>query len=252
MSTGPGGLPGIDTILHKGVSGLAGGIGLVSESVTAYRGRRKEKKQQQQKTYHVIAPSPSGPLDENHGPYVSEHAVSLDERRGLEHQEPQEPEDLIEEQWELDDAQDDLPPEYSIEEDSSGDHHNFQGELVAPKKWSVNKFLARYPPPQSFSDRTLLPQLSLPVILPQRRPKDRTRGFIRAYAPALEPCGIDQQMFLDFLETFERSSEANPWIQAINLATIGTMFVPELTSILVSLAIQAAVKIATEAHGRYK
>jgi hypothetical protein len=47
-------------------------------------------------------------------------------------------------------------------------------------------------------------QLDLPVILPQRRPKNKERGFVRAYALVLQTCGIDQKEFLDFLDGFER------------------------------------------------
>lgn len=50
-------------------------------------------------------------------------------------------------------------------------------------------------------------QLASPVILPQRRPENRQRGFIRAYAPSLDDCGIDQQTFLDFLDSFDKSIE---------------------------------------------
>jgi hypothetical protein len=58
-------------------------------------------------------------------------------------------------------------------------------------------------------------QIPLPVILPQRRPKDRTRGFVRAYAPVLENVGIDQATWLAFLGTFQLPSEASPWLAAI-------------------------------------
>ena len=43
-------------------------------------------------------------------------------------------------------------------------------------------------------------RLSCPVIIPQRRPRDKDRGFVRAYAPALEDSGISQEVFLQFLE----------------------------------------------------
>lgn len=55
-------------------------------------------------------------------------------------------------------------------------------------------------------------QIPLPVILPQRRPKDRTRGFVRAYAPVLENVGIDQATWLAFLRTFQLPSETSPWL----------------------------------------
>lgn len=42
--------------------------------------------------------------------------------------------------------------------------------------------------------------LPCPVIIPQRRPRNKDRGFVRAYAPVLQDCGISQDVFLQFLE----------------------------------------------------
>jgi hypothetical protein len=64
-------------------------------------------------------------------------------------------------------------------------------------------FQRRYPPP-TYSARPRA-QLPCPVILPQRRPENRSRGFVRAYAPVLYDCGIDQATFIDFLDTFDQS-----------------------------------------------
>lgn len=50
------------------------------------------------------------------------------------------------------------------------------------------------PPPEN------LQRLPCPVIIPQRRPRNKDRGFVRAYAPILQDCGIDQEIFLQFLE----------------------------------------------------
>ncbi|KAK1071126.1 hypothetical protein LTR74_003507 [Friedmanniomyces endolithicus] len=52
--------------------------------------------------------------------------------------------------------------------------------------------------------------LPLPVIIPQRRPRNKTRGFVRAYAPVLADSGIDQATFLSFLDNFYKSSQASP------------------------------------------
>lgn len=49
--------------------------------------------------------------------------------------------------------------------------------------------------------------LSGPVILPQRRPRWKSRGFIRAYAPALRECDIDEEQFLDFMDRFHRAAK---------------------------------------------
>lgn len=46
----------------------------------------------------------------------------------------------------------------------------------------------------------ILTRLPCPVVIPQRRPRNKDRGFVRAYAPILRDCGIDQEVFLQFLE----------------------------------------------------
>lgn len=48
-------------------------------------------------------------------------------------------------------------------------------------------------------------RLEMPVIITQRQPKVRTRGFIKAYAPLLEGAGIDQPAFLDFIDKLNKS-----------------------------------------------
>lgn len=49
--------------------------------------------------------------------------------------------------------------------------------------------------------------LSDPVILPQRRPRWKNHGFIRAYAPALRECDIDEEQFLDFTDNFHQTAK---------------------------------------------
>lgn len=65
----------------------------------------------------------------------------------------------------------------------------------------VRIFAERHPPSYKAS-RSQLPN---PVCIPQTRPRHRTRGFVRAYAPDLENCGVDQDTFLDFLSGFEEA-----------------------------------------------
>ena len=49
--------------------------------------------------------------------------------------------------------------------------------------------------------------LRCPVVIPQRRPGSKTRGFIRAYAPVLADFDIDQETFLGFLKAFHKASQ---------------------------------------------
>ncbi|GAB7355485.1 hypothetical protein MBLNU459_g5981t2 [Dothideomycetes sp. NU459] len=142
------------------------------------------------------------------------------------------------EQWTLDEAQDELVGGLAPE----------QGADARDLVHLADTFVRNYPPSQNGSTATR--RLSLPVVLPQRRPKDRSRGFVRAYAPVLQECDIDQAMFIDFLETFNKASRNSPWLAAINLASIGTFFLPSGIAIAVSIAIQAASLAAIEVQTR--
>lgn len=99
---------------------------------------------------------------------------------------------------------------------------------------------------------TLSGRLELPVILPQRRPKERSRGFLRAYAPLLRNVGIDQHMWLKFLDDFEQSTQATGWIKTINLASLASHIVPEPFSMLVSIAVKETIRVAEEIDARQK
>jgi hypothetical protein len=94
--------------------------------------------------------------------------------------------------------------------------------------------------------------MPLPVVLLQRRPKDRTRGFIRAYSPDLMNYGIDQTMFLNFLETFNLASQSSPWLNAINMAGIAFMHLPTGISQAASLALMLTVQVAKNMQSRHR
>lgn len=89
--------------------------------------------------------------------------------------------------------------------------------------------------------RTPLP---LPVIIPQRRPEKKSRGFAIAYAPSLENCGIDQQMFLDFILKFNKACETSPVLDVVNLAAFGVGFAPGIAPMIVSTVVPIAVQAA--------
>lgn len=81
---------------------------------------------------------------------------------------------------------------------------------------------------------------------PQRRPRDRSRTFIRAYAPVLNDCAIYQATWLNLVD----AKAANPWLNAINLASTGTSFLPPGISIAISYTMQQATNSAIELHAR--
>jgi hypothetical protein len=112
----------------------------------------------------------------------------------------------------------------------------------------IDAFVLRHP--LTSEQSCSLTYLPLPVVLPQRRPKDRSRGFVRAYAPVLENAAIDQACFLDFLETFEVGIRASPWLHAINFATLAGLALPTGASIALSVACMLAIKAAANVQNR--
>jgi hypothetical protein len=96
-----------------------------------------------------------------------------------------------------------LPPPYTIEE---------YGE-------SANRALPPTLQRSSSPSITVRGRLPCPVIIPQRRPKDKERGFIRAYAPALLECGIDEATFLNFIDSLNQATKVSPSFE-VDLALI--------------------------------
>ncbi|KAK5728819.1 hypothetical protein LTR15_001959 [Elasticomyces elasticus] len=94
--------------------------------------------------------------------------------------------------------------------------------------------------------------LPLPVIIPQRRPRTRARGFIRAYAPVLDDCGINEATFLAFLDDFYKSTQVSGLFTVIQITAIVAGFTPDLTTQVVLMGIQVAAAAAAEAQGRQR
>ena len=69
----------------------------------------------------------------------------------------------------------------------------------APIKTIVSAFTSEYPPVPSGS------ALQTTAVLPQKRPGDLSRGFLRAYAPVLQGVGISSIAWIDFLASFDES-----------------------------------------------
>jgi hypothetical protein len=144
-----------------------------------------------------------------------------------------------EEQWDLDDA---IEAETPSAED---------GPAPRSTEQIIDGFMRNHPPP-TYTERESIVrgQLPCPVIIPQRRPRDKKRGFVRAYAPVLADCGIDQATFLEFLKSFHQSSREDPWLNVVNLAAAGAGFAPSAIAMGVSIAVQFAVGVAMEVQRR--
>ncbi|KAI8630347.1 hypothetical protein F5Y19DRAFT_429761 [Xylariaceae sp. FL1651] len=133
-------------------------------------------------------------------------------------------------EWDLDDAQDEVIRASNIE-----NKRLLENALQAEPS-------AHKPAPTG--------RLHHPVILPQRRPQRRHRGFIRAYAPDLLACGIDQPTFMAFLDEFDKSMMWSPLADIINLSTVATFAIPGGYGAAVSLPIQIVTGVYKELNGR--
>ncbi|KAI1798713.1 hypothetical protein F4811DRAFT_166088 [Daldinia bambusicola] len=139
----------------------------------------------------------------------------------------------VEEEWALDDAQEKLRTQYG----GAGQHPN---QLVGTSMLeNLGASLPVAPVP-----------LPYPVIIPQRRPGQRVRGFIRAYAPDLMRCGIDQSTFMAFLDELDRATAASPWIGAVNLASNLAGLIPSAIAPPIGLAVQITAGVYQEMRSR--
>ena len=201
------------------------GIGLASEALAAH----KEKKQRSRSPGPSAPASDSStrappeydsldPASQNHGlvEVANEHdarqlidqgkAVPADSPHEVNDDDPDAVDD-DEAYWELDEATDPDPPAYDYSPSVRGEIGHAEpesGEAKPDVHKLVQKFLASHPAPTH-----AIGQLPCPVIIPQRRPRTKSRGFVRAYAPVLADCGIDQDTFLEFLKTFHKASQVN-------------------------------------------
>ncbi|KEQ76381.1 hypothetical protein M436DRAFT_15008, partial [Aureobasidium namibiae CBS 147.97] len=197
------------------VQGVGGGIGFVSEAYKAHKATKAQK--QARDSFHGLEPS-SNDIPTTHNGDQETYALAEEAHTDLTT---------------------DQEPTEAHEPDEPTDPVTL-----------AESFISRLPsssPPHSPSR-----PLPYPIIIPQRRPSDRTRGFLQAYPPILATRSITSSTFLDFLCTFNTSTRATKWIAALNLASLATVMLPTLTSVLVSMAITAATTAAMEVQGRVK
>ncbi|MCJ1436567.1 hypothetical protein MMC27_005947 [Xylographa pallens] len=143
--------------------------------------------------------------------------------------------------WALDEAaeaEEPQPPPYS-ENDREETVENLVSS-IRPAKGSLTP------------SKTTLFKLPFPVVLPQRRPGTKTRGFVRAYAPVLQESGIDQEMFISFLKSFHKAMQANPMFDVVMVATAIAGLYPDVIVSLAIQAVQIAVGIGQEVQERWR
>lgn len=107
---------------------------------------------------------------------------------------------------------------------------------------------SEYTPVQSTEGKATLP---FPVVLPQRRPRTKTRGFVRAYAPVLSDFGIDQPSFLDFLNGLHKAAQAYPVFEVIQISAAIAGVYPDPVVALSMQAAQIIVGFAAEMQERW-
>lgn len=224
------------------------GIGLASEAIAA---RKLKKAGQAGEIGDPKAQTPSSTSQETSAPdlvHVSHeeydemiekgHAVPVAYHDEDDPGGPQAPGDTVndEEDWELDEAGVELNQTESSE----------SGEEKPDVRKYLQKFLAAHP----LASNSSLAKLPCPVILPQQRPRTKSRGFVRAYAPVLAGAGIDQDTWMDFLETFQKSSQASPVFGAIIVAGHLVGYVPSVTAMIAAISIQTVGVTGYVIHSR--
>jgi hypothetical protein len=241
---------------------IGSGIGLASEAIHHHKASKSPARQPDAgesssaaaarapvSDYDNEAPPQYAEVSESHADILiaSGKAVPVNEKEAEkikreEHEiDSASDEEGDEEVWELDEAAHAAAPTTPMEEGPA----KTQDQLV-------DEFMRSHPPPAYTPSEAgrARGQLPCPVIIPQRRPRDKKRGFVRAYAPVLNDCGIDEATFLDFLKSFHAACKADPWLQVVNMAAMAAGFVPNPIAMGVTIAVQFAVGVAMEVQRR--
>ena len=100
--------------------------------------------------------------------------------------------------------------------------------------------------------KSSMQKLPFPVIVPQRRPGTKTRGFVHAYSPVLEGSGISQDEFLGFLKDLHKAAQASPIFDVVMIATAIAGAYPDPIIGLGVQAVQVAAGIGQEIQERYR
>ncbi|KAK7949417.1 uncharacterized protein PG986_010303 [Apiospora aurea] len=202
------------------VRGLATGIGLATESYQHHKQKKASK---------TAAGNDAEAAADADGELGSENEAHLSRQ-------------IDEVVWELDEAQDQL----------AGHDPAVPSTSTEQLSALADSFIRDHPPPryEQQDGEEHHGQLALPVVITQRRPGSRTRGFVHAYSPLLADVGVDQATFLHFLDNLNKSVEPSPWIQAINLASFAGYAVPEPFTMIISMAVKRVADASSELHSR--
>lgn len=163
---------------------LGSGLGLTSEAIHKARDGSSSNR-----------PTPSHSASSSSGPPPYEQS-GIDTIDSADHQDGQGQDEAV---WELDDMAERLRPP---SEETPGNES--EEEKVKKREAMVRSLASMAGPPPRPTQR-----LPCPVILPQRRPRQKDRGFVRAYAPVLADCGISQDVFIRFIEDLDAANKVS-------------------------------------------
>ena len=154
--------------------------------------------------------------------------------------------------WDLDEAAEEQVRQglsWTRADVSTGDVPYGATEKKAHVDSIVHSFLEKHPCSSKPKDTA---ELDCPVIIPQRRPGNRRRGFVHAYAPALADCGIDETTFSHFLKDLYRASQASRTLYAVDAGALIAGLVPEMTVAMTAGMARAAARTAIEVQTRQR
>lgn len=239
-------------ILGKTVKLIATPLGLVSEAIHSRKGRNvstsaapahstgeKGTSAEEQPVVEVPADQAdklieSGLAIPAEGAEPTHEIVPDDD--GIEHDEVD---------WALDDAAEETEP--PLEQRAGGEKE---------EDVSVERLVTSIPKPKNQNtnskDPAPIDRMPYPIIIPQRRPGTKSRGFVRAYAPVLEEHNIDQETFLGFLKNFHKAAQASPMFEIVIVAAAIAGVYPDPLIGLGILAVQVAASMGQEAQERYR
>ncbi|KAL3472488.1 hypothetical protein BJX99DRAFT_262271 [Aspergillus californicus] len=227
---------------------LRTGLGFVSEAAHAISDNRSGRNSD-----NGAADTLSHPLSE-HIPDESREREGTKRTSDVEiNPDPLAGADQDEVAWQLDDMAEQLretndehpPAPPYLEEDP-------EQEMEEEEKIKQREALARElvdmagPPPA----KDTLHRLPYPVIIPQRRPRKKDRGFVRAYAPVLDDCGLSQEVFVRFLEYLDTVNHASAWIELVFIAAQITSSIPFPAAMIVGTIVAVVAGTARELQMR--
>lgn len=191
-------------VINKGISN---GLGLAGEKYYDHKDRKASLAEQKQREANVNHTRLINPIEPGEETADDERIWALDEAAG--------------------------PPDY---ETSQAQHRPAPERTISDLVHDV----AAMTVVESQSPDMPLARLPYPVIIPQRRPGAKARGWARAYPPDLEGLGIEQDTFLRFLQSYEDAQQASPWLRTVYVASNIVGLIPGHITMAVSLSVSIA------------